>query len=113
MIDIYKAQRDSDTLNRNLEQLFSGGWNPFEQRDAASSTWDKRDKGKDQTAGPEICWNHEVDDDPLSLLDMTDEEREVRLDSYSPTMGRIIYTILGIFNVRKLAFETSTGYDKG
>ena len=100
MTDIYKAQRDSDVLNRNLEQLFSGGWNPFEQRDVAMSTWDKRDKGKDQTAGPEICWNHQVDDDPLSLLDMTDEEREVSLDLYSPTIGRIIYTSLGIFNIR-------------
>jgi PERQ amino acid-rich with GYF domain-containing protein len=87
MIDIYKAQRDSGVLNRNLEQLFSGGWNPFEQRDEAVSTWDKRDKGKDQIAGPEICWNHQVDDDPLSLLDMTDEEKEVSLDPYNPRPG--------------------------
>jgi PERQ amino acid-rich with GYF domain-containing protein len=82
MIDIYKAQRDSGALDRNLEQLFSGGWNPFEQKDEAVSSWDKRDKGKDQVAGPEICWNPQVDDDPLSLLDMTDEEKEVRLDPY-------------------------------
>ena len=79
MIGIYKAQRDSGALDRNLEQLFSGGWNPFDQRDEAVSPWDKRDRGKDQTAGPEICWNHQVEDDPLSLLDMTDEEKEVSL----------------------------------
>jgi PERQ amino acid-rich with GYF domain-containing protein len=85
MVDIYKAQRDSGALNRNLEQLFSGGWNPFEPRDEAPSSWDKRDKGKDQTAGPEICWNHHVDDDPLSLLDMTDEEKEVRVDLDCPS----------------------------
>lgn len=84
MIDIYKAQRDSGALDRNLEQLFSGGWNPFDQRDEAVSSWDKRDRGKDQTAGPEICWNHQVEDDPLSLLDMTDEEKEVSLSRATP-----------------------------
>jgi PERQ amino acid-rich with GYF domain-containing protein len=88
MIDIYKAQRDSGTLNRNLEQLFSGDWNPFEPREEeATSTWDKRDKGKDQTTGPEICWIHQLDDDPLSLLEMTDEEKEVRLEPYCPRAG--------------------------
>ena len=113
MIDIYKAQRDSGALNRNLEQLFSGGWNPSEQRDEAVSTWDKRDKGKDQTAGPEICWNHLVDDDPLSLLDTTDEEKEVSLDPYRNTIGPIIYITLGLRNVCELALETSSGCSKG
>jgi hypothetical protein len=97
MIDIYKAQRDSGALDRNLEQLFSGGWNPFEQRDEVVTSWDKRDKGKDQTAGPEICWNPHVDDDPLSLLDMTDEEKEVRPDLSSPaplhTLSPLTHTL--------------------
>ena len=113
MTDIYKAQRDSGALNRNLEQLFSGGWNPFEQRDAAVATWDKRDKSKDQIVGPEICWDHQVDEDPLSLLDMTEEEKEVSRDLNRPTIRTIIYTVLGIFYLCEFAFETTAGCDKG
>ena len=113
MIDIYKAQRDSGALNRNLEQLFSGDWNPFEQRDEATSTWDKRDKGKDQTMGPEICWVHRVDDDPLSLLEMTDEEKEVRLESCYLALVSILHTIPGICGVCELTLEASTGHDEG
>lgn len=113
MIDIYKAQRDSGALDRNLEQLFSGGWNPFEQKDEAVSAWDKRDKGKDQTAGPEICWNPQVDDDPLSLLDMTDEEKEVWPDPYCPAILSSHSHVVGIYNIRKLAVKTSSGCGKG
>jgi hypothetical protein len=113
MIDIYKAQRDSGALDRNLEQLFSGGWNPFEQKDEAVSAWDKRDKGKDQTAGPEICWNPQVDDDPLSLQDMTDEEKEVRPDPYCPAIFSSHSHVVGIYNIRKLAVKTPSGCDKG
>jgi PERQ amino acid-rich with GYF domain-containing protein len=113
MIDIYKAQRDLGALDRNLEQLFSGGWNPFEQKDEAVSTWDKRDKGKDQTAGPEICWNPQVDDDPLSLLEMTDEEREVRPDPYLPGDLSSHSHVVGFYNIRKLAVKASSGWGKG
>jgi hypothetical protein len=114
MVDIYKAQRDSGALDRNLEQLFSGGWNPFEQKDEAVSSWDKRDKGKDQVAGPEICWNPQVDDDPLSLLDMTDEEKEVRPDPYRPANFFASHShIVGIYNICKLAVKTSSGWGKG
>jgi hypothetical protein len=113
MIDIYKAQRDSGALDRNLEQLFSGGWNPYEQRDEAVSSWDKRDKSKDQTAGPEICWNPQVDDDPLSLLDMTEEEKEVRPDPYRPANFSSHSHIVGIYNICKLAIKTSSGWSKG
>jgi hypothetical protein len=113
MVDIYTTQRDSGALNRNLEQVFSGGWNPFEPRDEAASTWDKRDKSKDQTVGPEICWNHQLNEDPLTLLGMTDEEKEVSLDPSFLTSRPIIYTIAGIYNFCELAFETTTGHDKG
>jgi hypothetical protein len=114
MIDIYKAQRDSGALSRNLEQLFSGDWNPLEQSDEATLNWDKRDKGKDQTTtGPEICWIHQVDDDPLSLLEMTDEEKEVRLEPYCPALVTISHTMLGICDVCELPPEASTGHYEG
>lgn len=77
LMDLYKSQRDSGTLNRNLSELFLGDWNPYEQRDGTSSTWGKREESKDSNSGPEVCWNNEVEVDPLGLVGMTGEEREV------------------------------------
>ena len=78
LMDLYKTKRDAGALNRNLSALFSGGWNPHEPSQGVSSTWGKRDESKDNTSGPEVCWNHEVDEDPLGLLEMNDQEKEVR-----------------------------------
>lgn len=113
MVDIYKAQRDSGALDRNLEQLFSGGWNPFEQRDEATSSWERRDKGREQTAGPEICWNPQVDDDPLSLLEMTDSEKEVSFEWCCSAAGQIAHSVLGICDVGELSLESASSGDQG
>lgn len=37
--------------------------------------WGRRDDK--ESAGPEICWDHEGSVLPLGLTEMTDEEREV------------------------------------
>ena len=77
LIDIYKGQRDAGTLDRNLAELFLGGWSLFDQKSGTLATWGRRDETRDSSAGPEVCWNYDADGEPLALLDMTDEEKEV------------------------------------
>lgn len=48
-------------------------WNP---RDA-SGAWKKDDQHKENT-GPEICWDHAGQIQPLSLKEMDDDEKDVR-----------------------------------
>lgn len=40
--------------------------------------WGKRDDHKEQSTGAEICWDHEGTVQPLSLIEMNDEEKQVR-----------------------------------
>ena len=82
LINIYKAQRESGTLNKNLPELFLGGWNPSESRNGAAASWGRREDGKEQSTGPDVCWESTGKVLPLGLSDMTDEEKEVH-DSLS------------------------------
>lgn len=77
LINIYKDQRDTGNLKQNLTELFSGGWHPTEARNGTAASWGKRDDGKDQPIGPDVCWDHNGKVQPLGMSEMTDEEREV------------------------------------
>lgn len=58
-------------------------WNP---RDGSSSTgaWGKKDDQlKENSSGPEICWDHAGQVQPLALKDMNEEEKDVRKPPYS------------------------------
>lgn len=112
MMDIYRSQRDSGALDRNLGQLFLGDWSPYEQKDGGGSTWGKRDEGKDLNSGPEVCWNHEVDEDPLGLVGMSGEEQEVSQVPQTFCLQKLAYVTTALLNVGKLTLETPTEYRK-
>ena len=78
MIALYKHQRDAGALDQTLSAIFTGGWNPLDPRESTISAWGRRDEGKESSVGPEICWDHNPTAEPLALIDMSEEEREVR-----------------------------------
>jgi len=88
LLDIYKTQRDSGSLDRNLAELFQGRWNPLVQKDDVDSGRGKRDDAKDLALGPEICWNQNLEAEPLGLVGMTDEEKEVTQPTFQPKLMR-------------------------
>lgn len=77
LVALYKQQRDAGALDRNLSDVFTGGWNPLDSRDSANSAWGKRDDAKESSTGPEICWDYSARTEPLALIHMSDEEKEV------------------------------------
>ncbi|KAJ5290807.1 hypothetical protein N7478_000058 [Penicillium angulare] len=75
LLDMYKAQRESGSLGKHVEDYFMGDWDPHTVSAAVNGAWGKRDDHK-SSAGPEVCWDHGGQAEPLSLDDMTDSERE-------------------------------------
>jgi len=75
---MYKKQKESENWGKNIGELFMGEWNPTDPSAASNGSWARRDENKDPTSGPEICWDHGGNVEPLGLLDMTDEEKDVR-----------------------------------
>lgn len=59
--------RASSTLDQNLDNLFVGPW-PVNANG--------RVDGKEP--GPEVCWNSKSDASPFGLIELTEEEKQVR-----------------------------------
>ena len=79
LLELYKAQRETGILGKNLTEYLAADWNPQVEAAAANGAWGRREDSKDNPSGPGVCWDHGGQMEPLSLMDMTDEEKEVRV----------------------------------
>lgn len=79
LLSLYREQKETNALSSNLSELYAGGWEPQITNGTSGSSWGRRDDHlKDAQPGADICWDHDGSVLPLGLVDMTDEEREVR-----------------------------------
>lgn len=93
LLNIFKTQRDSGTLGKNMGDHFLAAWNPLEDSSSTNGAWGKREDQKDPSSGPEVCWDHLGQHGPLGLTELNDEEREVsRLSFELPHVLLIVYT---------------------
>lgn len=79
LLEMYKAQRETGSLGKNVEEYFVADWDPHMVSAPANGAWGKRDDHK-SSAGPEVCWDHGGQAEPLGLSDMSDGEKEVGHD---------------------------------
>jgi PERQ amino acid-rich with GYF domain-containing protein len=77
LLDIYKVQRETGSLGKDVEEYFVADWDPHMVTPAVNGAWGKRDDHKNSSAGPEVCWDHGGQVEPLGLTEMTEEEKEV------------------------------------
>lgn len=76
LLDLYKMQREAGSLGKNVEDYFVADWDPHTVTASVNGAWGKRDDHK-TSAGPEVCWDHGGQVEPLGLTDMTEGEKEV------------------------------------
>ncbi|KAK1143534.1 kinesin-like protein [Aspergillus melleus] len=77
LLNLYKAQRESGALNKNVADHFAADWNPRADTSPVNGAWGRREDSKDNPSGPEVCWDHGGQMEPLGLVDMTDDEKEL------------------------------------
>ncbi len=105
LLDMFRAQAKSDSSNSNVNDLLLDGWTPW-INGISNGGWGKRDEHKD-TTGPEICWDHDGTVQPMALLDMTVEEKEVEF-SWRVYAGITVLTkFLGFRQLCQLALKTA------
>lgn len=78
LLELYKSQREGGSLGRKVDEYFVADWDPHTVSATANGAWGKRDDQKNGSAGPEVCWDHGGQVEPLGLTGMTEDEREVR-----------------------------------
>ena len=77
LLDLFRAHGESGTSNKHLSDLLIGTWNTGIPNPSSNGTWNRLDEFKENNNGPEVCWDYDGSVQPLGLIDMTDEEREV------------------------------------
>ncbi|EPS33717.1 hypothetical protein PDE_08679 [Penicillium oxalicum 114-2] len=76
LLEMYKAQREAGYLSKHVEDYFVADWDPHTVSTPTNGAWGKRDDHK-SSAGPEVCWDHGGQAEPLGLTDMSDGEKEL------------------------------------
>ena len=93
LLEMYKAQREAGYLSKHVEDYFVADWDPHTVSTPTNGAWGKRDDHK-SSAGPEVCWDHGGQAEPLGLTDMSDGEKEVRSAS-SATISQVVLVVVG------------------
>ena len=81
-LDIFKAERDAGTLLDGVEGLYVRGFHPSASNGMHGVAWGRgREEQKDDHS-VDRCWDRNAQMLPMSLKELTDEERDVcaRLD---------------------------------
>lgn len=80
LTQLFKTLRESDELEDDLSSLSMGSFETHTTNGASGASWGRKDDhGREAQSGIEQCWDRNGSTEPLSLRDLTDEEREVYL----------------------------------
>lgn len=83
LLDLYKAQLSSEGgLREGLSSLYVGGWQPDVSNGPTSAGWGRTEHSRDSQPAPDICWDRDGAGEPLGLMEMDDEERDVGLGTH-------------------------------
>lgn len=78
ILEIYK-QHASSTSNDDVQRLFVNNWNPEQTNGSTGRGWGKGPDARDASNGPEICWDPTGEVKPISLEEMSEAEKAVRI----------------------------------
>jgi PERQ amino acid-rich with GYF domain-containing protein len=76
LLDVYRAQQESGAANDDVNGLFVSGWDPGHSNGANGRGWGKSNDGRDNHS-PGVCWDANGSARPISLEEMSEEERAV------------------------------------
>lgn len=78
ILNIYKQQA-SLTSEDDVQRLFVGNWNPEQSNGSTGRGWGKGPDARDASSGPELCWDQTGEVKPMSLEEMSEAEKAVRI----------------------------------
>ena len=84
-MDFYRSQSALQNGTSGLQDVLTEGWNPGNAQSGSNGNWGRRDEAKDGPTGADICWDSNGSVQPLGLVEMGEEEKEVGAIIISPT----------------------------
>ncbi|EMC96756.1 hypothetical protein BAUCODRAFT_34149 [Baudoinia panamericana UAMH 10762] len=78
LLEVFKSQQSTDGgLSDGLPSLYALGWQPDMANGASTTNWARNDHSREAQHGPDVCWERDGMVEPLGLIDMDDDEREL------------------------------------
>ncbi|QIX01136.1 hypothetical protein AMS68_006653 [Peltaster fructicola] len=77
LLDLYRSQSVEGGLRESLTQLYVNGWQPETSNGTAGSGWGRSEHARDVQPGPEVCWDRDGAVEPLGLVELDEDEREL------------------------------------
>lgn len=81
LLDLFRAQKP-ESLNAHISDLYVDGWAPG-VNGTSNGGWGKSGDHK-ELSGPDLCWDQNGSVQPMALVDMSEEEKEVEAVGYYP-----------------------------
>ncbi|KAI4162231.1 MAG: hypothetical protein LQ342_004097 [Letrouitia transgressa] len=81
LLDLFRAYSKPGQATTDIDNLFIDGWNPGAVNGTSNGGWGKKEDYRDTMTGPEICWDHDGQIQPLALIEMSEAERETFTNS--------------------------------
>lgn len=89
LLEIYRIQKESGNTNGDVSHLLHPDFDPWQVNGTnGRASWGKSSDGRD-TYGPNVCWDKQASNEPITLQPMTDEEKSVR-NSPSPSCSSLL-----------------------
>lgn len=77
LLEIYKTHQNTDESNIDVSRLFMNNWDPTHSNGVNGRGWGKSNDTRDQSYGPEVCWDQSGQIQPIGLEEMSELERMV------------------------------------
>jgi hypothetical protein len=110
LLDVGKQLRSIDAgLADELSDLYAGNWRPEMANGTSSAAWGRGDHNRDAQAGPDVCWEKNGLVEPLGLVPMDDEEKEVRIiwiSNWICGVATILMRCAALLNICQRSAET-------
>ena len=80
MLEIFQTLDDESLSNGLLPSSLSEGWLPSSASGSNRTDWNRKEELRDQQQhNLDVCWTFENSIQPMGLIEMDDEEKEVGL----------------------------------
>ena len=80
LLEIYRAQSETGAFDDQLPSLLTEGWAPGAHGSSVNG-WGRKEEVREGHAGADVCWQHDGMVQPLGLLPLDEDEKEVRVIS--------------------------------
>jgi PERQ amino acid-rich with GYF domain-containing protein len=77
LLDLYKSQSQPESTNGDVTRLYTNNWDPTQTSTSNGRGWGKLADTRDNSHGPDVCWDQSGQVQPIGLEEMSALEKSL------------------------------------